>query len=352
MLLPGHPPVFNSLAGGFGWSPRQTVCQLYPDWHPQRCTHWSRAISHTEQDESWEPPVGLQHARPGGAAYPRGESCWKTTRAPPTSLARDCQVSPIGLIPKPHQPGRWRLIVDLSLPRGSSVNDAISVDRFHLHYTSVLEAAALIRHLGKGTLLAKIDLHQAYRMVPVHADDHPLLGIQWQNSTFVDTALPFGLRSAPKIFSAFSDALAWVLHARGVAWQLHYLDDFLFMGAPGSTSCARALQVTMDTCRQLGVLVATHKTEGPATQLTFLGIQVNTQNMTLSLPQDKLTRILGLVLSWRSKRMASKRELQSLIGHLTHAALVVMPGRTFLRRMIDLMKTAMHPSHHVRLTAD
>ena len=267
----------------------------------------------------------------------------------PPALARDCQVSPIGLIPKPHQPGRWRLIVDLSSPRGSSVNDAISVDRCHLHYTSVLEAAALIRHLGKGTLLAKIDLHQAYRMVPVHADDHPLLGIQWQNSTFVDTALPFGLRSAPKIFSAFSDALAWVLYARGVAWQLHYLDDFLFMGLPGSTSCARALQVTMDTCRQLGVPVATHKTEGPATQLTFLGIQVNTQNMTLSLPQDKLTRILGLVLSWRSKRMASKMELQSLIGHLTHAALVVIPGRTFL---IDLMKMAKHPSHHVRLTAD
>lgn len=74
--------------------------------------------------------------------------------------------------------------------------------------------------------------------------------------------------------------------------------------------------------------------------------------MTLSLPQDKLTRILGLLLSWRSKRVASKRELQSLIGHLTHAALVVMPGRTFLRRMIDLMKTARHPSHHVRLTAE
>lgn len=72
-----------------------------------------------------------------------------------------------------------------------------------------------------------------------------LLGIQVQDATFIDTALPFGLRSAPKIFSAFSDALAWVLHARGVAWQLHYLDDFLFMGPPGSASCARALQVTV-----------------------------------------------------------------------------------------------------------
>ena len=270
----------------------------------------------------------------------------------PAYLARVCQVSPIGLIPKPHQPGKWRLIVDLSSPRGGSVNDAIDVNHCHMHYTSVLEAAAVIRQLGKGTLLAKIDLHQAYRMVPVHADDHPLLGIQWHEDTFIDTALPFGLRSAPKIFSAFADALAWVLHIRGVAHQLHYLDDFLFMGPPQSSSCARALHTTMDTCSQLGVPVATHKTEGPASQLTFLGIQIDTQAMTLSLPKEKLARILGLVLSWRSKCTATKRELQSLIGHLNHAAMVVLPGRTFMRRMIDLMKLADHPSHHVRLTAD
>ena len=61
------------------------------------------------------------------------------------------------------------------------MTDAILVDCCHLHYTLVLEAA-VIHHLGKGTLLAKVDLRQAYRMVPVHADDHSLLGIQWQDA--------------------------------------------------------------------------------------------------------------------------------------------------------------------------
>lgn len=51
-------------------------------------------------------------------------------------------------------------------------------------------------------------LYQAYSVVPVHADNHPLLGIQWQDSTFVDTALPFGLRSVLKIFSASFNVLA------------------------------------------------------------------------------------------------------------------------------------------------
>ena len=43
----------------------------------------------------------------------------------PENLIPLCHCSPIGLIPKPHQSGRWRLIVDLSFPKGHSVNDAI-----------------------------------------------------------------------------------------------------------------------------------------------------------------------------------------------------------------------------------
>ena len=61
----------------------------------------------------------------------------------PPQLARLCHTSPIGLIPKPHQPGRWRLIVDLPSPHDGSVNDAISVDHCHMHYASVLHAAAM-----------------------------------------------------------------------------------------------------------------------------------------------------------------------------------------------------------------
>ena len=112
------------------------------------------------------------------------------------------------------------------------MNDGISVEVCHMRYASVLDATALIRHLSRGAVLAKIDLKNAYCMVPVHADDHPLLAIRWGGETYIDTALPFGLRSALKIFSALADALAWILKDRGVAWQLHYLDDFLFAGPP------------------------------------------------------------------------------------------------------------------------
>ena len=202
----------------------------------------------------------------------------------PPHLSGLVQASPIGLIPKPHQLGKWKLIVDLSSPTGSSVNDAIAPDRCHMRYSSVWVAAQIIQQLGVSTQLAELDLHNAYRMVPVHPDDHCLLGVRWGNEVFVNTALPFGLRSAPKIFSAMSDALAWILQARGVTHQLHYLDDFLLLGPPGTSTCAQALQCTLDTCLELGVPVATHKTEGPSCQLTFLGIQIDTSKMELAPP--------------------------------------------------------------------
>ena len=111
-------------------------------------------------------------------------------------------VSRFGVIPKPHQPGKWRLIVDLSYPKGASVNDGVDPELCSLTYTSVDEAVQWILRRGRGALLAKFDIASAYRIVPVHPHDHPLLGMAWKQQHLVDAALPFGLRSAPKLFNA------------------------------------------------------------------------------------------------------------------------------------------------------
>ena len=84
--------------------------------------------------------------------------------------------------------------------------------------------------LGNGTELAKFDLKSAYHMVPIHCQDHHLLGVKWCNQVFLDSALQFGLCSALKIFSAVADALAWVMIKKGVQNLLHYVDNFLDMG--------------------------------------------------------------------------------------------------------------------------
>ena len=70
--------------------------------------------------------------------------------------------------------------------------------------------------LGRGLLIAKIDIKSAYRLVPVSPLDRHYLGMQWDGQIYVDRMLPFGLRSAPKIFNAIADALEWCVAREGV----------------------------------------------------------------------------------------------------------------------------------------
>ena len=107
-------------------------------------------------------------------------------------------ISRFGVIPKGHTPGKWLLITDLSVPPERSVNDGIDPTLCSLSYVSVDTVAAAAAAFGPGALMAKVDIESAYRLIPVHPDDHCLLGVVWEDQVYYDTKLPFGLRSAPK----------------------------------------------------------------------------------------------------------------------------------------------------------
>ena len=98
--------------------------------------------------------------------------------------------------------------------------------------------------VGTNALLANIDVKEAYRIIPIHPDDRPFPGLHWKEQVYIDCQLPFGLASAPSIFSALGKALKWVLWQRGVQAVVHYLDDFLFVRSPGTDECQRALLIT------------------------------------------------------------------------------------------------------------
>ena len=82
-------------------------------------------------------------------------------------------------------------------------------------YSSVEDAVLLLHHLGQGALMAKNDIKDAYRIIPIHPHDRRYLGIEWQGQIFADKQMPFGLASASVIYSALSEALEWVLQHRG-----------------------------------------------------------------------------------------------------------------------------------------
>ena len=257
--------------------------------------------------------------------------------------------SPVGIIPKPHQPGKFRLIVDLSAPEGRSVNDGVSTDLCSLSYATVYKAVELVRKNGNSCMMAKIDLLSAYRHVPEHPCDQPLLCIEWLGRCYADQALPFGLRSAPKIFTAVADALSWAMVCEGLGDFIHYLDDFFFCGSSAGTDCAATLQKAVAVCEALGLPTAPSKVGGPATSITFLGIVIDSAAEEIRLPLAKLRKLRATLGRWLQKSTATKRDLQSLIGQLNHAASVVRPGRSFIRRLIEAMKIPRRPWHPVKL---
>ena len=128
----------------------------------------------------------------------------------------------------------------------------------------------------------KVDIKEANRMVPVNPDDQLLLAIEWANRIYIDTALPFGLRSAPKFFSAVADAIQWILQHHGVSNLLHYLDDFIFV-VNNFVEAETYKYILIHSLADLGVPLELPKSEGPSTCLTFLGIEIDTVIMQVRL---------------------------------------------------------------------
>ena len=171
------------------------------------------------------------------------------------------------------------------------------------------DAINKVPELGPNTLMAKIDIKSAFRLLPVHPADRHLLAMEWQNKIFIDTCLPFGLRSAPKLFNILADLLSWITMAKGVTFSIHYLDDFLTMGPAGSNVFQHNLDILMQTCNELGIPLAQDKLEGPYTSITFLGIVIDTSKFEIRLPEDKLQRTRQEVASWLGRNKATKREI-------------------------------------------
>ena len=114
----------------------------------------------------------------------------------PPKAVPQVHISHFGVIPK-GQTGRWRLIVDLSHPRGYSVNDGIPKSLCSLKYVTIDEAIKGIIQLGRGTLLAKINIKRAFRLLPVHPADRHMLGMRWNGCIYIDTCFPLAYGRPP-----------------------------------------------------------------------------------------------------------------------------------------------------------
>ena len=137
-----------------------------------------------------------------------------------------------------------RIILDLSSPAGSSVNDGIPRESFTVRYSEFDEAVSLVLSFGRGWYMAKVDVKHAFRLCPGHPSDWPLLGFSWLGRFFFDTRLPFGSRSSPFIFNALAGF-----------WGYCITIDF-FVVAVSRAECQEKVDVILNLFSAIGVSVA------------------------------------------------------------------------------------------------
>lgn len=265
------------------------------------------------------------------------------------------RISPVGVIPKSGTPD-YRLIVDFTYPEEKGVNQHIE-DRFPMKFNAFDQTLHFIHSSGPGTWLSKSDVANAFRNIPIHPEDVPLLGMQWEGKVFFDRFLPFGLRSSPSIWERFATTLQWLIleHVRPPL-TVHHVDDFLNAWGPDTSEDAANQQLDdiLRLCLYLGVPIKAVKTVRPTTLMLFLGWLINTLDMTISIPDDKLKRALARLNKFKRRARCSLRGLQKLAGVLHHLSYVIRQGRPFLGRIYSA-QAAFHREpfpHHIPVTAE
>lgn len=233
------------------------------------------------------------------------------------------------------------------------MNDGISPDRTSVSYATVEDAIRRIKTVGASCFLAKTDIKNAFRIIPIRPEDHNLLGISWRGLYYYyDRCMAMGCSSSCKTFETFSPEIEWIaqnkLHITDI---LHVLDDFLII-SPTEDLCRKQLDLFLMLCSYLRIPMAPEKTVGPSQIISFAGIELDSTLMEDRLPQEKLDKCQALISAFVRRRKVSLQEIQSLTGLLNFACSVVVPGRAFLRRLIDLTIGVKRPHFLIRLSGE
>ena len=257
------------------------------------------------------------------------------------------RASPISIIPKKTS-NEFRMIHNLSFPLNNSVNDYIDKEYCTVKYSSIDNAVTMIQNLGKNALLAKCDVQSAFRLLRLSPSDFDLTGFKFENKYYFDKCLPMGASISCLLFESFSTALHWFVQDQSKNNDiLHYFDDFLFGGSEGTMDCRNTLLKFQECCR-----LAEEKTVEPTEVLVFLGIEFDTINMVMRIPQDKIDDLRNKLVVCLNSNKITLRNLQSLIGTLNFACHVIVPGRAFCRRLIDATCYLRKPHHKTHVTKD
>ena len=252
------------------------------------------------------------------------------------------QVSPILTRPKKDS-DKLRVIIDLSFPEGASVNSGIQ-KQFYLGepmvYTlpTVLDLAAQVKQAGKGALMWKNDLARAYRQMRTDPLAYPLMCIQHLGKFYLDLCPAFGCRISGASQQRVSAAVCFLMQQRGHT-TLAYVDDFCGVDKD-MKSAQTSFEDFSSVCDFLGLQLAPEKAAKPATKMEWLGFEIDSVTMIVTVPQAKLEEVIEEAKVWLTKKSATRQEFQQIAGKLAHISHCIRHARKFMCRLLANLRMA------------
>ena len=247
-------------------------------------------------------------------------------------------ISPFMSREKPDSSNR-RVIIDLSWPLGQSVNSGIDKTTylgtdFNLVLPTVDHITDRLNVLGRGAHIYKIDISRAFRHIKVDPLDYNHLGLHWRH-VYVNTCVPFGSRNGSQIFQRIRDPVRFMMRHAGHG-VVNYVDNYVGFGIPSDAKCS--YDHLYDLLDRLGLTISQRKLVPPSTSAVCLGVEINTEKGSISIPEKKRRQIGDTVSEWKNRKYCTKRQLKSLLGHLLYIHKCARPARYFLNRMLYILR--------------
>ena len=215
------------------------------------------------------------------------------------------------------QHNKIRPIVNLSAPIGASFNDAM-LWLPKVEMASSKQVAHRIYEHGPNCLISKMDMVDAFKLIPIKPSQWRLVGFSWLGKYFIDKRQMFGSCSAVGIYDLLHfciNLICRVLTGTLKEDTPRVLDDQMCIGLQCdfiNTYLKIAQEVNIPLAPfDDGKKAFLYKTRG-----TMLGIYFDTKKMTWSLPPLKLQTYMYEIQSVIDNKVITLKELQSINGYL------------------------------------
>ena len=211
-------------------------------------------------------------------------------------------------------------------------------------FPKIQDYKEMILACGTGAYMWKRDLSRFFLQLPLDPSEYHRVGVVWRGLIFFFVGLAFGLRHSGLQGQKVTDAVSWILRRLGLEDEdekpyqvVNYVDDL--GGVEANLNRANTAYNKLNwLLEDLGLKESLKKAEPPSTCITYLGVQFDSVNMTMSVPPDKITEIKAEIQLWKRKTTITKKELQSLLGKLFWVAKVVRYARPFMGRLLAQLR--------------